>query len=123
MRMLRKEFWMGLALLAVVGCAEGTPPADTTAATTPAAQGGASQAAIVATSDEDQEKAEIQKLPAAERGAALAQKTCPVSEGNLGSMGTPIKKVVNGQTVFLCCDGCVKDLEEDPEKYLAKLKP
>ena len=39
----------------------------------------------------------------------------------LGSMGTPPKVDVNGQSVFLCCEGCREALLEEPEKYLAKL--
>jgi YHS domain-containing protein len=53
---------------------------------------------------------------------ARAQKTCPVSEEPLGSMGTPVKVSGAGKTVFLCCEGCRKRFEKDPEKYVAKLK-
>ncbi|MGD9634147.1 MAG: hypothetical protein AB7G28_06035 [Pirellulales bacterium] len=60
-------------------------------------------------------------LSDADRAAALAQKTCPVSDEPLGSMGTPIKVTVNGRDVFLCCNGCRKELEANPDKYLAKL--
>jgi hypothetical protein len=63
-----------------------------------------------------------------ERKFATSQKVCPVSwepgsadEGHLGAMGVPIKKVVKGKTVFLCCKGCIKDFDADPVKYLAKL--
>lgn len=52
---------------------------------------------------------------------ALAQKTCPVSGEELGSMGTPIKVSGAGKTVFLCCKGCVKKFEANPEKYVEKL--
>ena len=31
------------------------------------------------------------------------QKTCPVTDALLGSMGTPVKVQVKGRTVFLCC--------------------
>ena len=49
------------------------------------------------------------------------QKTCPVTDQPLGSMGTPVKVVVKGRTVFLCCAGCKKKLSADPDKYLKKL--
>jgi hypothetical protein len=49
------------------------------------------------------------------------QKTCPVSDQPLGSMGTPVKVVVKGRTVFLCCAGCKKKLLANPDKYLKKL--
>jgi hypothetical protein len=49
------------------------------------------------------------------------QKICPVSGEALGGMGDPVKVVVKGRTVFLCCDGCKEALLADPDKYLAKL--
>ncbi|MHC4223974.1 MAG: hypothetical protein ACYSX0_06785 [Planctomycetota bacterium] len=51
-----------------------------------------------------------------------AQKTCPVSDEDLGSMGVPVKVSAKGKTVFLCCEGCRKKFEREPEKYLAKLE-
>jgi hypothetical protein len=50
------------------------------------------------------------------------QKVCPVTGAALGSMGKPVKVVVKGQTVFLCCAGCKAAIKNDPDKYLAKLK-
>ena len=49
------------------------------------------------------------------------QKTCPVTDQPLGSMGQPVKVVVKGRTVFLCCAGCKKKLLANPDKYLKKL--
>lgn len=66
--------------------------------------------------------ASLSELSEADRNAALAQKICPVGEQPLGSMGKPPKVTVNGQEVFLCCEGCEEDLRSDPEKYLAKLQ-
>ena len=51
-----------------------------------------------------------------------AQKTCPVSGEELGSMGTPLKMTVGDKAVFLCCKGCVKAFNKDPQKYL-KMTP
>lgn len=66
---------------------------------------------------------EIEKALAAlspeDRAAAKKQKTCPVGGGDLGSMGTPKIVEVKGQKVFICCEGCRKELEEDPDKFLA----
>ena len=77
-------------------------------------------------SKEDKEAAAIAesfaKLSAEDRKLAEQQKVCPVSDEKLGTMDAPIKVVVNGQTVFLCCAGCKEDIEKDPDKYLAKLK-
>jgi hypothetical protein len=49
------------------------------------------------------------------------QKTCPVSDQPLGAMGKPVKIVVKGRTVFLCCSGCKKKFFADVDKYLKKL--
>lgn len=49
------------------------------------------------------------------------QELCPVMDMPLGSMGTPFRMVVEGRTVFLCCEGCAPALRKDPGKYLAKL--
>lgn len=65
----------------------------------------------------------LAKLSATDRAATLKQRVCPVTGAKLGSMGAPPKVVVNGQEVFLCCDGCEEKLREEPDKYLAKLKP
>lgn len=35
-----------------------------------------------------------------------AQRICPVTGKDLGSMGGPVKAEVAGATVFLCCKGC-----------------
>lgn len=70
----------------------------------------------------DEVTAAFASLSEPDRTAALAQKICPVSDEPLGSMGAPLKVTVEGRDVFLCCEGCKKALEEDPQKYLAKLK-
>ena len=49
------------------------------------------------------------------------QKTCPVSDQPLGSMGKPVKVVVKGRRVFLCCAGCKKKFLANVDKYLKKL--
>lgn len=36
-----------------------------------------------------------------------AQKICPVSGVTLGEHGEPVKAILEGKTVFLCCDGCM----------------
>lgn len=49
------------------------------------------------------------------------QKVCPVTNLPLGSMGAPIKVMVEGRPVFICCEGCRKQLIAEPAKFLAKL--
>ncbi|MDB5349279.1 MAG: hypothetical protein JWN86_526 [Planctomycetota bacterium] len=50
--------------------------------------------------------------------AIAAQKVCPVSREELGSMGTPIKAARGGSTTFLCCAECEKKVLADPDKFL-----
>lgn len=50
-------------------------------------------------------------------------KVCIVSDEELGSMGKPVVFVHKGQEIKLCCKGCRKDFNKDPEKYLKKLAP
>ena len=50
------------------------------------------------------------------------QKTCPVSGKPLGSMGKPIAVVVKGETICVCCQGCVAKVKADPDTYIAKVK-
>ena len=64
----------------------------------------------------------IVRLSKSDQVAALQQKICPVTEELLGSMGKPIKINVSGQSIFVCCQGCVKALRKNPNKYLAILR-
>ena len=65
--------------------------------------------------------AELAKLPMEERMAAEAQKYCAINtKGFLGSMGTPIKLMLSGKPVFLCCDGCTAKAQANPVATLAK---
>jgi hypothetical protein len=47
--------------------------------------------------------------------------TCPVSGGELGSMGEPKDIVVGNRLVRLCCAGCEAQVRENPEPIIAKL--
>jgi uncharacterized protein YceK len=66
--------------------------------------------------------ADAQVLTAEDRAAAEKQRICPVTDQLLGSMGDPYKLEVKNRTVFLCCEGCVVAIRQNPDKYLAKLK-
>lgn len=64
----------------------------------------------------------LAKLSPADRKLAESQKHCAVQNNNeLGSMGVPAKIMVNGQPVFLCCRGCEKTAQSNPERTLAKV--
>ncbi len=69
---------------------------------------------------------DLAKLGQADRKLAEAQVYCPVLKGSpLGSMGVPIKLMIQNQPVFLCCDGCEKGALANPQRTIdeiAKLK-
>ena len=44
-----------------------------------------------------------------------------VEDELLGSMGVPIKLMINDQPVFICCKACEKRAKKDPEKTLQKV--
>ncbi len=44
------------------------------------------------------------------------QEICPMSGNKLGEHGAPIKVKVGEETVFLCCQGCLKD-KIDPTRW------
>lgn len=68
-------------------------------------------------------KAELGKLNASDRRKVLAQRLCPISEGSpLGSMGPPVKIMLDGQPVYLCCEGCESAAKDKPQETLAKVK-
>lgn len=50
------------------------------------------------------------------------QKVCPVMGGALGSMGEPVKLLVDNHPLYLCCRGCVRKVQEAPDTYLAKVR-
>jgi multidrug efflux pump subunit AcrA (membrane-fusion protein) len=56
-----------------------------------------------------------------DRVLAERQKICPVTDAPLDSMGGPVRVVVNGKPVFICCEGCREKLLKTPAKYLSKL--
>jgi hypothetical protein len=59
--------------------------------------------------------------PADDRQLIARQKVCPVTGEDLESMGGPVKVVIDGRAVFVCCKSCEKPLRGKPEKYLPKL--
>jgi hypothetical protein len=68
-------------------------------------------------------QAALDKLDPEDRKLAEAQEWCAVEdESPLGGMGKPLKVMVKGQPVFLCCKGCEKTAQADPEKTLAKVE-
>jgi Cu(I)/Ag(I) efflux system membrane fusion protein len=68
-------------------------------------------------------KAALQELPPEDRKLAEAQRFCPIlTENRLGVMGKPFKVMVNGEPVFLCCEGCKGDALAKPADTVAKVR-
>jgi hypothetical protein len=91
-----------------------SPPSAGRVTTSPVKEKSGGKAAAI--------RAALDKLPPRERAAAERQKVCPVTGMALGSMGTPVKVELNGQTVWLCCAGCEVEASENPGKTLEKLE-
>jgi hypothetical protein len=68
-------------------------------------------------------QASLASMPADDRKLAQAQKFCPVlPDSRLGSMGTPVKLMVQGKPVFICCSGCTKKALANPQATLASVE-
>ncbi len=99
-----------LAALALTGCG-GTADKPQAGATPGQSQG----------PKPDEVAAERAKLPPDDRALVEAQEWCVVNtEERLGSMGPPLKLDLKGQPVFVCCKGCRRKAETDPDRTLAK---
>lgn len=106
-----------LPTMLVIGCAESTPQKNQAAGTQAAANKPADAV------DETEVNAALAKLDPADRKLAEAQRFCAVdNEERLGAMGKPVKVMVSGEPVFLCCKGCQKKALADPPKTLARVK-
>jgi RND family efflux transporter MFP subunit len=71
------------------------------------------------------EESEINKSLAAlsleDRKLAKKQRYCAVLDtSRLGAMGPPIKLIIEGKPVFLCCEGCQAKALADPQGTLAR---
>lgn len=61
----------------------------------------------------------LSTLSAADQKLAKEQRFCPImTYDRLGAMGTPLKVMIEGKPVFLCCKGCVDDAKKDGAKTL-----
>ena len=109
-----------VAGLGLYGCA-GSAPTDPAASGSSAANEPGDQS-DADSSETDTIKAELAKLSPEDAAAAEKQRVCPVSGEMLGTMGVPQKVDVDGQQVWICCEGCKDPLLEKPAEYLAKLK-
>jgi uncharacterized protein (TIGR03000 family) len=66
--------------------------------------------------------ANLANLAPEDRKAAESQRFCAVQPGiRLGSMGVPVKVIVKGQPVLLCCAGCADKARNNPEQTLESI--
>ena len=65
----------------------------------------------------------LAKLSPEDRQLAASQRFCPIlTESRLGSMGVPIKVMVNDRPVFVCCNGCSKQAAKEADATLKKVE-
>lgn len=62
----------------------------------------------------------VATLGAGDQERIARQRLCPVTSQPLGAHGSPVKVVLDGQALFLCCKGCLGKVEGNPEFYLAR---
>jgi hypothetical protein len=114
-------------LLVAAGCNDPkSTPAGTQSNTTVAKAATTTTTTTTATamSEEDQIKANLAMLSPEDRALAEKQKYCveQPDERLGGEMGVPIKLMIKGEAVFICCKGCEKHALKDPDRTLAKAK-
>jgi hypothetical protein len=68
-------------------------------------------------------KAALDKLTPADRTLALQQRFCPIQgDTRLGEMGKPVKLILDGRPMFLCCKNCVKEARANAARTLRKVE-
>jgi membrane fusion protein, copper/silver efflux system len=81
------------------------------------------KAAAVETKEDSEINAALAELSPEDRQLAKAQRFCVVlKENRLGIMGKPFKVMVEGEPVFLCCEGCKADALANPKETVAKVR-
>lgn len=71
---------------------------------------------------EAERQANLAQLSPEDRKLAEAQRFCAVETKNrLGSMGVPMKIMLQDEPVFLCCDGCEARARAHTDRTLAKV--
>ena len=62
----------------------------------------------------------VAALTAADQAGVVRQKICPVKDTPLGDHGNPIKLMVGSNPLYVCCTGCIRKVQQNPQAYLAK---
>lgn len=60
----------------------------------------------------------LAELTKADAPGIARQKVCPVMRIPLGEHGEPIKMLVDGQPLYLCCKGCVGRVQRNPAQFV-----
>lgn len=123
---MHRSFALGAILVAIVGflgCQSETTTTTTTATENSPGVGSKPETAPTDDALTAAELEQIEKLPIEDRKLAIEQRICPVGEGHLGDpdMGPPVKMMVKGTPVFICCEGCRGKVEKDPDGILIKV--
>ncbi len=115
---------MALSLLPLAGCGGGPKENVPPASPDTKASGRQDTAGVPGQADEEAGlRAERAKLSPEDQRLVAAQEFCAIStEERLGSMGPPVKLVIQGQPVFLCCKGCQKQALANPDRTLARVE-
>ena len=104
---------LACALLFGLGCADRNAGPDKTDA--PKGDG----ELPTMTAKEKKIEAARAKLSPEDRALVDAQDYCAVTpEQKLGAMGVPLKVMIKGRPVFLCCKGCKGTAEDEPDATL-----
>lgn len=65
----------------------------------------------------------LSELSTADRKLAEAQRFCAMMEySRLGAMGVPVKVMIDGNPVFVCCESCVEEAVSGGKDTLRKAK-
>ena len=60
----------------------------------------------------------VAKFTEADRAAVRAQLTCPVTKDGFDH-GEPIKLLVSGTPLFVCCEACIDEVKKNPQHYVS----
>lgn len=61
----------------------------------------------------------VSRVTNADRAEIARQKVCPITHQPLGAHGPPLRVTVDGQNLYVCCEGCVGEVQKDPGFYVA----
>jgi hypothetical protein len=60
----------------------------------------------------------VAALTEADRPDLERQQLCPVTGARLSIMSHPVKVLIDGQPVYLCCENCIAKVQQNPRAYV-----